>query len=747
MERTKQLVWSAFKTPFGRRDSQQSNWYDDAAATSASPPPYSEAIPSSSTAPNRYEPAIDAYHTPVSQHAKPSAQFPTELPPRPQRESIFTLNRKQKGPTTAGNNTQAPLSPLTPPLSPGSEAAPFLNPACNHDLTFFTPPTSPILDNSSRQYSGSTQISHTPQQDTVPSPPYSVEDPLSAHSPCIGRKPLSRKAVFLRTSGSNPSFPSESSSPVPDRLADRFANLRVGTGAPTATPRSDLDSLPSQCENDDSQPDQSRMRQLPKINPTASMDLLIRRRPVPGASQPCASSSQTSNMEQTSPLERRRQFSQGEDENPSPSPRQTNQNRRGSRPTYQVQDSPPPVPVHRYLPGRTAIGTFHQRGLRESSRSPQSDDDLEYPDLAAALARSVAEVAKLPTLPTTRRKTEHISKCAITVEEERDRNLAEALQREEDKRYDKFLTSISVADYDEDRVPMETLFDLIHRTERRSSAHRLRRGNPIAPISGRRNARYFRSGTKHNPIQLSSDGSDPDIEMGEDSIEEGAGHQRVDTVDRTKIRLRVTAINLECAVCSETVPTSDVPYLDNCTHEPQTCGDCFAAWIESELEKKGWQSIKCPGSNCRVILAHDEVQKYATREVFEQYDSFAMRAALGKDPRFRWCRAPNCNSGQIHLNGEDGNIFRCVACGHRVCVIHNDTFHEGETCQEFDYRTSGGKERDQRAQEEASENAVKSLSKVCIAQDHFRARTDLLFRNAQGKAVSSISRRMRAATI
>jgi len=65
------------------------------------------------------------------------------------------------------------------------------------------------------------------------------------------------------------------------------------------------------------------------------------------------------------------------------------------------------------------------------------------------------------------------------------------------------------------------------------------------------------------------------------------------------------------------------------------------------------------------------------------------------------------------MSGVEGNIFTCVACGHKVCIIHENTWHEGETCEEFEYRSSGRKERDQRAQEEASLQAIGKLTKKC----------------------------------
>ncbi|KAJ4374147.1 hypothetical protein N0V83_002888 [Neocucurbitaria cava] len=106
-------------------------------------------------------------------------------------------------------------------------------------------------------------------------------------------------------------------------------------------------------------------------------------------------------------------------------------------------------------------------------------------------------------------------------------------------------------------------------------------------------------------------------------------------------------------------------------------------------------------------------KQYAQPAVFQQYDTFIARAAFSEDPNFRWCR--NCDFGQIHISGVEGNIFTCGACGHKVCVIHEskNTWHEGETCEEYEYRSSGQKERDQKAQEAASLQAIGKLSKKC----------------------------------
>ena len=77
---------------------------------------------------------------------------------------------------------------------------------------------------------------------------------------------------------------------------------------------------------------------------------------------------------------------------------------------------------------------------------------------------------------------------------------------------------------------------------------------------------------------------------------------------------------------------------------------------------------------------------------------------------FRWCLRPGCKSGQIHETGTNGPLFRCHACGFRVCVIHNVPWHKGETCTEFDYRTMPGLKK---AEEIASAKTIRKTTKTC----------------------------------
>lgn len=58
-------------------------------------------------------------------------------------------------------------------------------------------------------------------------------------------------------------------------------------------------------------------------------------------------------------------------------------------------------------------------------------------------------------------------------------------------------------------------------------------------------------------------------------------------------------------------------------------------------------------------------------------------------------------------------MFNCNACHHKICIIHDGPWHEGETCKEYDHRTFGKQARDQAAHEKTSRATVQSTTKRC----------------------------------
>ena len=114
------------------------------------------------------------------------------------------------------------------------------------------------------------------------------------------------------------------------------------------------------------------------------------------------------------------------------------------------------------------------------------------------------------------------------------------------------------------------------------------------------------------------------------------------------------------------------------------------SWMASEFEMKDCEGITCP--ECSENMEYDDVQKAASSATFEAYDKLATRNALGALDECAWCLNAGCGSGQ--LNDNSRNYMDCDACGYKQCTKHNVQWHSGETCEQYEYRKSGQKARD-----------------------------------------------------
>ncbi|KAH7068379.1 hypothetical protein BKA63DRAFT_112934 [Paraphoma chrysanthemicola] len=165
----------------------------------------------------------------------------------------------------------------------------------------------------------------------------------------------------------------------------------------------------------------------------------------------------------------------------------------------------------------------------------------------------------------------------------------------------------------------------------------------------------------------------------------------------------------ECSVCGDTFPSTHYPRLPQCTHEPRVCRGCLSDWLTSQVGTTSWNRIVCPSEGCNTLITHEQMKDLASQETYTRYDDLSTRSVLSAIPNFRHCLRAGCTSGQIHDSGVEGNIFRCVACAFLVCTTHDEAFHAGETCDEYDSR----KTAEHRVADDASAERIAGTTKVC----------------------------------
>jgi hypothetical protein len=179
--------------------------------------------------------------------------------------------------------------------------------------------------------------------------------------------------------------------------------------------------------------------------------------------------------------------------------------------------------------------------------------------------------------------------------------------------------------------------------------------------------------------------------------------EEADRLAAQRARLR------DCVVCGDSKDPFDFPAkppTKTCAHRSQTCTDCLQSWMASEIDGKGASGIICP--ECPEKLSALDVERAASPETYKTYDTLLLREALGSDADFAWCLSPSCGSGQI--NEANNNFMDCASCGYKQCLKHRIPWHKGETCEQYEYRTSGQQAKDE---EEKTNKMIDEVSRKC----------------------------------
>jgi len=166
-----------------------------------------------------------------------------------------------------------------------------------------------------------------------------------------------------------------------------------------------------------------------------------------------------------------------------------------------------------------------------------------------------------------------------------------------------------------------------------------------------------------------------------------------DTSNRSTSSIRGSSQTKDCMICVETYDDMEQfeKVTKHCLHPNDICKKCVAQHIETQLNTKGdVEGILCPfGDSCGFLIEHNDVQRTVNGDLFERYDSLALKQALSSMPDFRWCKSAGCGSGQIHSGSDKEPIMTCKACGQKSCYTHDIPWHDTLTCDEYNEAKKG----------------------------------------------------------
>ncbi|KAH9213552.1 hypothetical protein DL95DRAFT_506048 [Leptodontidium sp. 2 PMI_412] len=129
-------------------------------------------------------------------------------------------------------------------------------------------------------------------------------------------------------------------------------------------------------------------------------------------------------------------------------------------------------------------------------------------------------------------------------------------------------------------------------------------------------------------------------------------------------------------------PTSET---QQCDHDFEVCRACTAEHLRGALVSGGpsaCDSLSCP--QCNRVLSYQEIHQLADTETVAKYEKFMLQTFLSKDPNFRWCLSPLCETGQLYQTPPRNAKTSCEECNYEMCFKHEMPWHEGLTCDEYD---------------------------------------------------------------
>ncbi|KAJ8070578.1 hypothetical protein OCU04_000951 [Sclerotinia nivalis] len=156
-------------------------------------------------------------------------------------------------------------------------------------------------------------------------------------------------------------------------------------------------------------------------------------------------------------------------------------------------------------------------------------------------------------------------------------------------------------------------------------------------------------------------------------------------------------LNCKSAVASNVVKADDcivcwcpaeTPVRTHCGH--LYCLQCFENLCSSTTTGNKEVSINCAADECDVTLSLEEIQQYLTSNTFEELLEASFNSYIRHHPEdFHYCPTADC--GQIYRVTHPIRSRSCAECLTETCISCHES-HTGQTCAEYKYQESNGKE-------------------------------------------------------
>ena len=133
----------------------------------------------------------------------------------------------------------------------------------------------------------------------------------------------------------------------------------------------------------------------------------------------------------------------------------------------------------------------------------------------------------------------------------------------------------------------------------------------------------------------------------------------------------------QCRICGTPLTSSSRQVLSGCDH--QFCHECFMDYLETCINDRKIESLKCPSFGCENVLSDQLLSHILPSELHSKLHRFRRENDLERNVNFRWCPQPDCSG--YDLAEPKRKRLVCSVCSFVYCFYCLEAWHENGVCR------------------------------------------------------------------